>query len=104
MNSSAPAEQLQSCPKDKESGAAAFLGGGGIAQRAAEAVADIGSWSRLAVGGFGLCGIPSVLIEALYCSVPIVATDCLSGPREILEDGAHGVFFAAFGHDQHPLL
>ncbi len=32
---------------------------------AAEAVADIGSGSRLAVGGFGLCGIPSTLIEAL---------------------------------------
>ncbi|MGH2679410.1 MAG: glycosyltransferase [Actinomycetota bacterium] len=36
-------------------------------------------------------GLPSVLIEALYCGVPIVATDCLSGPREILEDGAHGL-------------
>jgi 3-oxoacid CoA-transferase subunit A len=32
---------------------------------AAEAVADIGSGSSLAVGGFGLCGIPSVLIGAL---------------------------------------
>ena len=36
-------------------------------------------------------GLPSVLIEALYCGVPIVATDCLSGPREILDDGAHGL-------------
>jgi glycosyltransferase involved in cell wall biosynthesis len=35
-------------------------------------------------------GLPSVLIEALYCGVPVVATDCLSGPREILEDGKHG--------------
>jgi len=32
---------------------------------AAEAVADVGSGSTLAVGGFGLCGIPSVLIGAL---------------------------------------
>jgi 3-oxoacid CoA-transferase subunit A len=32
---------------------------------AAEAVADIASGSSLAVGGFGLCGIPSVLIGAL---------------------------------------
>ena len=32
---------------------------------AAEAVADIASGSVLSVGGFGLCGIPSVLIEAL---------------------------------------
>ena len=32
---------------------------------AAEAVADIGDGATLAVGGFGLCGIPSVLIAAL---------------------------------------
>ena len=32
---------------------------------AAEAVADVGSGSSLAVGGFGLCGVPSALIEAL---------------------------------------
>jgi 3-oxoacid CoA-transferase subunit A len=33
---------------------------------AAEAVRDVGSGSSLAVGGFGLCGIPSVLIEAIH--------------------------------------
>jgi len=32
---------------------------------ATEAVADVGDGARLAVGGFGLCGIPSVLIAAL---------------------------------------
>ena len=32
---------------------------------AAEAVADIGDGARISVGGFGLCGIPSVLIGAL---------------------------------------
>ncbi|MCU1362997.1 MAG: scoA, partial [Acidimicrobiaceae bacterium] len=32
---------------------------------AALAVADIASGSTLAVGGFGLCGIPSVLLQAL---------------------------------------
>ena len=32
---------------------------------AAEAVTDITSGATLSVGGFGLCGIPSVLIEAL---------------------------------------
>jgi 3-oxoacid CoA-transferase subunit A len=32
---------------------------------ALEAVADVASGSSLAVGGFGLCGIPHVLIEAL---------------------------------------
>jgi 3-oxoacid CoA-transferase subunit A len=36
-----------------------------VVESAAHAVADIPSGSTLAVGGFGLCGIPSVLIEAL---------------------------------------
>ncbi len=36
-----------------------------VVTSAAEAVADIASGSTLAVGGFGLCGIPSVLIEAI---------------------------------------
>ncbi|HEX5860292.1 MAG TPA: CoA-transferase, partial [Nocardioides sp.] len=36
-----------------------------VVASAAEAVADIGNGSTLAVGGFGLCGIPSILIEAL---------------------------------------
>lgn len=35
-------------------------------------------------------GLPTVLIEALYCGIPIVATDCLSGAREILKDGQYG--------------
>jgi 3-oxoacid CoA-transferase subunit A len=33
---------------------------------AAEAVADIPDGASIAVGGFGLCGIPSVLIQALH--------------------------------------
>ncbi|UPO77762.1 CoA transferase subunit A [Arthrobacter sp. Helios] len=33
---------------------------------AADAVADIPSGASLAVGGFGLCGIPAALIEALH--------------------------------------
>lgn len=36
-----------------------------VVASAAEAVADIESGATLAVGGFGLCGIPSVLIDAL---------------------------------------
>jgi 3-oxoacid CoA-transferase subunit A len=35
---------------------------------AAEAVADIPTAASLAVGGFGLCGIPTALIEALLAS------------------------------------
>lgn len=33
---------------------------------AAEAVADIPPGASLAVGGFGLAGVPNVLIQALY--------------------------------------
>jgi 3-oxoacid CoA-transferase subunit A len=36
-----------------------------VVESAAEAVADVGRGSSLAVGGFGLCGIPQALIEAL---------------------------------------
>jgi glycosyltransferase involved in cell wall biosynthesis len=36
-------------------------------------------------------GLPTVLIEALYFNVPIVSTDCKSGPREILKDGKYGL-------------
>src|ERR1700712_4039306 len=36
-----------------------------VYQSAAEAVADISDGATLAVGGFGLCGIPDQLIEAL---------------------------------------
>jgi 3-oxoacid CoA-transferase subunit A len=36
-----------------------------VVTSAAEAVADITSGSSLAVGGFGLCGIPGVLINAI---------------------------------------
>jgi glycosyltransferase involved in cell wall biosynthesis len=35
-------------------------------------------------------GMPGVLIQALACGVPVVATDCESGPREVLKGGRYG--------------
>src|SRR5215203_4127596 len=51
-----------------------------VVKSAREAVADIGSGSSLAVGGFGLCGVPSVLIGALLESgvgeLEVVSNNC----------------------------
>jgi len=35
-------------------------------------------------------GLPTALIEAMACGTPVVATECVGGPREILKDGALG--------------
>ncbi len=47
---------------------------------AAEAVADIPDGASIAVGGFGLCGIPSLLIEAIHATgisgLRVVSNNC----------------------------
>ena len=51
-----------------------------VVASAAEAVADIPSGSTLAVGGFGLCGIPSVLVQAVL--------DAGTGDLEVVSNNA----------------
>jgi glycosyltransferase involved in cell wall biosynthesis len=36
-------------------------------------------------------GLPTVLIEALICNLPIISTNCKTGPKEILDDGKYGI-------------
>ena len=36
-------------------------------------------------------GLPMVVLESMACGVPVIATDCRSGLREILNDGECGI-------------
>jgi len=64
-----------------------------VAASAAAAVADIPDGASLAVGGFGLSGVPNVLIDALYAAGPtglsVVSNNCG------VDGGGLGVLLAA---------
>ena len=64
-----------------------------VVATAAEAVADIGDGASLAVGGFGLSGVPNALIEALHVSgargLAVVSNNCG------VDGGGLGILLAA---------
>ncbi|MEV5178029.1 CoA transferase subunit A [Streptomyces flaveolus] len=64
-----------------------------VIRSAAEAVADIPDGASLAVGGFGLCGIPGTLIDAVHeqgaTELHVVSNNCG------LDDAGLGILLAA---------
>lgn len=67
----------------------------GIADALIFAGYDLDPWPWLASADvFALSsdyeGFGNVLVEALHVGLPVVSTDCRSGPREVLESGRHG--------------
>ena len=85
-----------------------ILGEGPERPRLEAMVASLGSTSEIVLPGFvanpfaymaraavfvlssAWEGMPGALIQALACGAPVVATDCESGPREVLQNGRFG--------------
>jgi glycosyltransferase involved in cell wall biosynthesis len=86
-----------------------ILGEGGLRDELEALVVKLGLQCRVALPGFAVDPYPwfrsadlfvlssrwegfgNVIVEALECGVPVVSTDCPSGPAEILDNGRFGV-------------
>ena len=85
-----------------------ILGEGSLRSELEALVMQLGLQERIALPGFALDPYPwfrtadlfvlssrwegfgNVIVESLECGLPVVSTDCPSGPAEILEDGRYG--------------
>ena len=85
-----------------------ILGEGSLRAELEALVVQLGLQGRVAMPGFAVDPYPwfrsadvfvlssrwegfgNVIVEALECGLPVVSTDCLSGPAEILENGRYG--------------
>ena len=45
-------------------------------------------------------GFPAVLLEALCCNKMIISSDCMTGPKEVLENGKNGELFQVGNAEQ----
>lgn len=94
-----------------------ILGRGGEQRQYEQLAAELGVANDLALPGFMVNpyayiararlfvlsslweGSPNVLAEAMALGIPVVATDCPSGPRELLQGGRYGSLVRMNDHD-----